>query len=457
MTAARSSSLVALALGLSLGPTLASSARAAEPTPRAPCTLAACVADALAHAPEIRAQAAARDAAIAQHKQARGNLGPRLIVDGGVQIWDDALEVSFGGVPGLPIEIPPFVAREQVTWSLNLTIAQPLAGLWTIFEANELAALGVDVAELDREAAQRESALVTAEAWLQARLARDLVVVSQASVTARQSDRERAGALVKAGVLVEADLARADLGVMQARQALSQAERRLALAHARLGQLVGRAVTPEGGAEGADPTARPLPVATLEAAKARALERRLEVTQVRTRIQQASVAVGLARSKMAPEVNLVAQAQFTGGSEFQSESAAFVGLTLKWEAWSWGSTWYGIDEAEANLRRAREGLRQLEDGLGLEVEAAWVDHEAAVDQATLAAEAERVAGIHYELTQKRLAARAATTFDVVSAESELTQARQNVNVARASALMARARLARAMGSTADEIASEATP
>jgi outer membrane protein TolC len=211
-------------------------------------------------------------------------------------------------------------------------------------------------------------------------------------------------------------------------------------------------VEPDRGAT-ADPT-RALAVSALAAAQEAALRDRLEVQVLRTRIAQAAAAVDLARSKMAPEVNLVGQAQFGSGSQFQADSAAFIGLTLNWTVWSWGTTAYGIDEAAANLTKAKIGERALSDGVRLEVEAAWVDYQTALEQATLAAEAEKVARVTYDLTQRRLAAQAATTFDVVRAESDVTEARENVEVARAGALIARARLARAMGGTAEAIANE---
>lgn len=442
------------ALSLSLPARAAAPGETAGPGPAtATCGLDACVDRAVQHAPEVRAEDAAADVARAQKDQARGNYGPRLVLDGGVQVWDSALEINFA-IPGVPADLTAMTARDQVTWSVNVTMAQPLAGLWTIFEANQLAALGIDVASLEREAAVRNVALQTTEAWLQASLADALVDIAKASVAARQSDRERAGALVKAGVLVEADLARADLGVTQAKQQQAQAERQVALARARLAQLVGAAVVPASQPAG-EPTA--LPYASLAAAQDKALAERIEVRQLRTRIEQAEGAVELAKAKMAPDVNLVAQAQFAHGSKFSSESAAFVGVTFNWTAWSWGSTYFGIDEARARVRQAREGQRQLEDGLRLEVEAAWVDHQSALDQAALAAEAVKVAQINYELVQKRLGAKAATTFDVVTAETELTQARVNAELARTQARMARARLARATGATATDIAHEARP
>jgi outer membrane protein TolC len=195
----------------------------------------------------------------------------------------------------------------------------------------------------------------------------------------------------------------------------------------------------------------------LEAAKAQAKARRVEAKQLKQQVAMAERAVSVATSKMAPTVNLVAAAQFAGGSEFQQDSAAFVGLTLEWTVWEWGATKFGIDEASARVREVKARIRQLDEGIALETEAAWVDHASALDQMALANEAVKVAGINYELVQKRFGAKAATPFDVVEAESALTKARLDEKMARVSALMARAKLARAMGGDADEIAREGSP
>lgn len=436
-------------LGVAMSAVVATSAHAAEP--RA-CTLEDCVRDALAHGPDLVGREAAIDAARAGKDALRGNYGPKLVVDGGVQVWDDELAADFDvGIPG--IEIPPTIVREQVTWQVNVTLAQPLVGLWQIGEANTLAALGIDVAELEREATKVRRALDVSEAWLSAVLAEDLVRVAETSLGARESDRERAGALVKAGVIVESELLRAELGVTQAKQALAVAKRQVALARARLAQLVGVAVVPADGAGDAEPA----PVATLEAAKEAALARRVELAQVRTRIAQAEAAVDLAWSKMAPDVNLVAQAQFARASAFGEEAAAFVGLTFNWTVWEWGAKAYGIDEARARVREAKAGLVQLEEGILLEVEAAHVEHASALDQAALAREAVKVAADHYDNVRKRFANKAATTFDLVEAETSLTRARADEKMARINGYLARARLARAMGMSAEQIAREGTP
>lgn len=448
MNRSRTRARGAIALGMMLTTAaLATAARAEEPRP---CTLGDCVDEALRHGSDLKGKDAAIDAARAGKDALRGNYGPKLMADGGVQVWDSQLDANFDvGIPGL--EIPPTVVREQVTWQVNLTLAQPLSGLWQIYEANELAALGVDVARLEREAATVQRAMSVTEAWLTAVLADDLVQVRKTSLEARTSDRERAASLVKAGVIVEADLLRADLGVTQARQALALAERQSTLARARLSQLVGARVAPIAGA----PTMRE--VTSLEAAKKAALETRIELEQLRTRVQQARTAVDLAWSKMAPNVNFVAQAQFARASTFGEDAAAFIGLTFDWTLWEWGATKYGIDEARARVREVEAGLVQLEEGIALEVEAAWVEHASAVDQAALAKEAVRVAEANYALVRKRFDAKAATSFDLVEAETELTKAKTDEKMALVNGLLARARLARAMGKGAGEIAREGTP
>jgi outer membrane protein TolC len=167
--------------------------------------------------------------------------------------------------------------------------------------------------------------------------------------------------------------------------------------------------------------------------------------------------VDLARSRLLPDVNFIAQAQFAGGSEFQSKSAAFFGVVFDWKAWDWGATYYGVEEASARVRQAEAGLAQAEEGIGLEVEAAWVELEAAREMAALAGEARRIAETHHTLVQARLEAHAVTGFDLVEAESALTKARSEERLATAQVSIARARLVRALGGGPDDIAREGTP
>jgi outer membrane protein len=419
------------------------------------CDLATCVRLALARAPSVKAAEARIAGAEAAAAGTRSNLGPKLKIDGGVQVWDSELSLNFGGFPGLPIEIPPTVIREQVTWSVNLTLAQPLMGLWTIFEAAELQSLGIDAARLEAEGETRRLAQEAAEAWLQAALATRLVEVAEVSLASRENDRNRAKAFVDGGVIVAAELTRAELGVTQARQLLSQARRQEALARARLSQLVGRSARPtriELPALKVVP-----PVESLAVARQRAIEQRTELQTLQQQLNMASQAVDVEVTQLMPNVNLVAQAQFIGGSELQANQQAFVGVTFDWTFWEWGSRYHKMDELRARVREVRERMQQLTEGLQLEVEAAWIAWASSVEQAELAAAAEDVAATNYELAQKRFESKTITSFELTEAESALTKARMDKTIATTAALVARAQLVRAMGGTSDAIIGEATP
>lgn len=441
--------------GLALAWLMATPAYADDPaTGASPCGLAECVELAVKRAPVLEAARARIRAAEAAKSSTTAGFGPRLKVDGGVQVWDQALEASFGDFEGLPIEVPAFRIRDQVTWSVNLTLAQPLMGLWTVFEASQLQALGVDVAELEAEGELRRLVQEVAEAWLQSALARDLVAVAEASLVSRESDRDRAKALVAGGVLVAAEGTRAELGVQDARQRVAQARRQSRLADARLAQLVGAPRVPAAAEWRVEGTP---PVENLEAARRAAVATRMEVKALERQIQQAGRAVDVEFTQLMPSVNLVAQAQFIGGQELAANEQAFVGVTFDWTFWDWGGRYARMDELRARQAEAEARMQQLSEGLQLEVESAWIQWESAVDQAALAEDAENVATENYDLARARFEAGALTAFELSSAEAAVTKAAMDSKVAAAAALVARAQLVRAMGGGRDDIVREATP
>jgi outer membrane protein len=415
------------------------------------CDLAACVARAVERSPSRKAVGAAVEAAEAQVEATASQRYPKFKTDGGVQVWDSALELSLGSFPG--ISIPATKLRDQITWNVNVTVAQPLAGLWTILEASELQRLGVSAATLEAEAETARVALEATEAWIQAALATDLVGVAEAAEAQRASGAARAKVLVEGGVLIPSELTRAELGVTQARQGTAQARRQAQLALARLSQLVGGPVTPASREGGVLVTTG---VPELAAAREGALTARPELRKLEQQLAMARQAVAVERTMLAPSVNLVGQAQFVGGSRLQRSEQALVGVSFDWTFWEWGSRYHKLDELRARVREVEARLEQLKEGLVLEVEAAWIAWSSAVEQAGLAAGAEGLAGETLTLTRARFDAGAATTFELEDVEQSVTRARIERRAAEAQAKLARARLARAMGNGVDGIVGEAS-
>ena len=196
--------------------------------------------------------------------------------------------------------------------------------------------------------------------------------------------------------------------------------------------------------------------APLATALTTARAQRIELRSLLARKEQADTAVDLAWTRLAPDVSVVAAAQFATGSELQSSDAYFIGLNLKWTVWDWGATWYGVEAARAQAREVDAQLTQLGLGVDLEVRAAVNEVAAARRLVPIARQTLEEAEESYALVQARLDEGRATAFDVVDAEEQLTRARIDVGRSITGWRIARARLAHAMGGTPEAIAREGT-
>ena len=189
----------------------------------------------------------------------------------------------------------------------------------------------------------------------------------------------------------------------------------------------------------------PLGEPALESAEARAVAQRLELRDLARQVDQAGSNVAFAKKKLLPVVNAVANYTHTEGSQFQQADAAYVGLTAAWDVWDWGTTLGGIHQADAKLHQAVLARKKLEDQVRLEAREAYVNAESAHEALGVARTAVSQAEENYRIVTKKFDNNAATSFDVVDAESLLTQARGQVEQALYDYLIACAALQKATG------------
>jgi outer membrane protein TolC len=116
-----------------------------------------------------------------------------------------------------------------------------------------------------------------------------------------------------------------------------------------------------------------------------------------------------------------------------------------WDVWDWGTTGGGVDTASAKLDEARIARKKVEDQVRSEAREAFVNAETAREALGVARTAVEQAEENYRIVSKKFEANAATSFDVVDAESLLTQARGQVETGLYDYLIARAALERATG------------
>lgn len=425
-------------------------------------TLDECVALALKENPEITSANFEVEAAQAKKSGALGGYGPRLRVEAGLQHWDT--KVALPILAGLgeactnctwtidpntqkPMIYTPSELRARDTWSMSATLAQPLASLWTIREANVLSSLGVDISKLQQQQSRRTLEFQVIEAYYRLLQAKRMADVAVKSVEQIQAQVKRAQTFYNRGLVARNDVLRAELGLASAEQRRIAAQGQVVLAQGRLATLIGR--TPEHTIDVQNNTQEVSIASLLPAsqAEATAVEKRIELKEVAIRIEQAGTGVRLAQSKMLPQVNAIAN--YTRGSKslFQPNEAWFIGATASWDIWEGGSTYYGIQESKSRHAQALSARRKIEDMIRLDARSAHVGLATAAEALAVAKQAVTQAEENFRIEQSRYENASNTTFDVLDAETQLTTANGQYQSVIYDYLIAQSNLARAMGET----------
>ena len=398
---------------------------------------------ALTRNPDMESAREEVTAAVASQRAMRGNFGPKLRAEANVMYWGKNLLFDLTSL-GMPANLSP-VVREDTTTQISLTFIQPLTSLWSIYEGYKVKELGVDVARVRRESARRNTAYQATESFYRVLQTMRLAEVARMSVESLEAQVTRARSFYKHGLVNHNDLLRAELGLAAAKQRLIQSRGNVTLAQGKLALTMG--IEPDvlivpRGAPDAAPPAETMPIGEAER---RAVQSRIEIREIEAVIRQADRGVRAAKSKMVPSVNLLANYQHNTGSMFNPKDAGWVGVFFSWDFWEWGATYYGIPEAQSRQRQALLARAKVRDGLRLDARAAWIMQSTAADALAVAKGAVASAEENFRLETKRYESHANTSFDVIDAESQLTQARATMLTALYDYIIARANLARAIG------------
>jgi outer membrane protein TolC len=147
-----------------------------------------------------------------------------------------------------------------------------------------------------------------------------------------------------------------------------------------------------------------------------------------------------------PQVSAIATYQHTEGQgTFFPKNAFFAGGLLKWDVWDWGGKYYATRAARARVAQAELGMRLLREGVELQTKKAYLDLQQAGEELTVARAAIVEAEENYRIEQKRFAANANTSTDVLDAQLALTRAKLSYTSALYGHYIARAALERAVG------------
>ena len=258
-----------------------------------------------------------------------------------------------------------------------------------------------------------------------------------------------ARARLASGVITRADMLRIEVAVANAHQQALQARSQAQVAHATLLALIGTGVA-DAGVTLLEPrnllAAARTPPARLDALLPQARARRPELVE-RLRLVDAADQPGAARSGYAllPEINAEAAYLRTDGQVFAPKNSAFVGVRADWAIWEWGATEHLRRAAGADAQAARRDLEATERQVESDLSISLAQGDAARGAVDAAEKAIASAEEAFRVTGAQVKAGAATTTDLLEAQSALTQARLNLTRAQYELALSHVAVARASG------------
>lgn len=388
--------------------------------------------------PDLAQAQAAVDVAKAQAEQPSRKRLPSLNVNAIGNYYTEPYQLMFGG--GL------FTLHAQRTTITNVSVVQPLTGLAYLSELVGAADHATNAATADYDRARLDAAYGTATAYLRLLEARAGADIAHRSVTEFQAELELAQKQRAADAATNIDVLRLQSAKAAADQGAVRADTQVQQALAALVVQIG--LHDGDSIDVADdlPPTPPAMALSLDQAIARGLQARPELRVAKEKMAAADDVVTSKKEEYLPNINALATWTHTTGLEpFQPANEEYLGLQVQWKVWDWGSIWGEVKEAKANQSRAQLAAGSLADHVRLEIRQHWLDAKAGFDNLASAQTQLQTAEEAYRLQHVKYENGAATTTDVINAETEVVRARVQSAVARYDYYLALIALARSVG------------
>jgi outer membrane protein len=424
---------------------------AAQVSQEGPLTLEEAVRLTVERHPDVGKAQAAADALKGKIREVRSQALPEVTVNSGAMRWRDPSLLNASGLDKFPIELREALVPTAVNlFNYGVTVKQPLFTQGKVGTALRLASVEAEgsLAEIDR--VQQELALAVARAFyglLWAERYQETVAETQRQ---KQKHAEMARERFRNGVATEVDVLRSEVAVangapdlLRAQNAVRQARALLNFYLVRPADYPTRIVGEFQEKAWEDPN--------LEDLMREAARRRPELLRLRIAERSAATQLDLAKAESRMRVDFTAEYGLMSRLPQNLVDSRFVrwttGLNFKLPVFDGfrrsGLVW----QATANQRAARLEREKTEQQIRLNLEQGLDELAAARETVTATranlGQAEKVLA----MTQDNYKYGAATTLDVVDAQTALTVARTNLLRGLYDYSVARASLRWAVGRT----------
>lgn len=356
-------------------------------------------------------------------------------------------KVPLSALPGTPTGRMIYGAQDTYSWRLSLE--QPLFTGWALTASYALAALGIDLANIEEKRAQLDVVVQVKEAYFTVLKSLKLQEVAAQRVAQIDEHLRVAQQFCAVGIVPRNEVLQAEVELAQARQDLIKSDNDVALAKSRFNTVLRRELDRPVSLE--DTLAPASFGKALEECLETGRRQRPEMQEVQKRIEMAGQEVKRARSGFYPSLSFVFNYQrqgdryYTKGNDYRDAETWEALTAMNWTFWEWGKTHYAVKESQVRVRQLEDAEIEVGDAVNLEIKAAFLRLQEAEKNVAVAQAAIVQAEENFRLNQQRYQEQVGRTTDVIDAQTLLSHARTNYYNALSDQAIARARLERAMG------------
>ncbi len=398
-----------------------------EPPEKPDLTLVEALDLAMTRNPRVLMARARMDALKGKIREVRAQALPSINLNGSALRWRDPSFLNASSFDKIPEEFKQaLVVVPANLFDYNVSVSQPLYTSGKVGTALRLASLESEGSGVDRDQAEQEIRLAVIRAFYGLLLTQQQLKVAQETVYQREKHLEMARTRFAGGVATQVDVLRSEVSVANARPELIRAENSVRQARAVLNNLLVRPLDFPTEAVGGL-TFTPKPKMDLQEVVRQASAHRPEL--VRARVNELEAADQLKLANAESRLRLDFNGQYGVNSRLVSNLlnhefnrymfTVSVGLPL----FDGGRRSGLVQQAVANRRIVELTRVDAENNVRLEAQTALDELERAektVEAAQLSVhEAERV----LDMMQNNYKYGAATTLDVLDAQTALTTAR----------------------------------
>lgn len=335
----------------------------------------------------------------------------------------------------------------QYGWGVSLV--QPLFTGFAVSSRHEIAKIGVKVSEKEKEQSFLDVIKGVRSAYYQVLLSDKIRLVANESVATLTSHEQDAQRFFDHGIIRLNDLLRAKVALSNAVQQQERARANVNIARANLNRWLARDINTETNIAPIDtiPKVRLVLPELIDSG----LRERPQLQAMDLVKQTMDKAITLEKSSYYPTVSLVGSYWQNGDSpaathnDFSNDHNASLTVQATWTLFDGFKTKSNVSKAESTKRAYMETIRQTQDQVRVEIKSAYLDLGVADNNVQTANLALKQAQENMRITQLAYRQEAATSTEVLDAQTDLTSARTNYYQALYGYLDALATLEHAIG------------